>query len=531
MKQLTTFLALLIAMSLHAQWTFNPTSLTGIQSPTNTASGDRSIAMGTSSTASGDDATSMGSGTIASDFGSLAIGHYNTTDATPNPETFDLANTAFVIGNGIQSNMRSNAFKVLFDGTTTIAGNVTATSFIGDGSALTNISHAFKFNTTSITGIESLTNTASGGGALAIGFETVASGAQSTAMGYRTTASGTSSTAMGHYTVGIGNSSTAMGSFSVASGSSSTAMGNWTEASGSYSTAMGSRTTASDFGSLAIGHYNTTDETPNPSTFDLANTAFAIGNGTNNSNRSDAMNVLFDGTTNIAGPVTATSFIGDGSGLTNLPAGFSGDYNDLSNTPLNFNTTSTTGIESPTNTASGNYSTAMGRSNTAADYGTFAIGLYNTVDMNPTPDVWKGNNTAFVIGNGTSNSNRSDAITVWFDGTTTISGDLTVNSDARLKSNIISLGSTLAKLLALDGKSYTFKRDESKQKIGLLAQDVQKVFPELVKKASDEQGTLSINYQGLIPVLINAIKEQDERIKEQDDKINRLEALVQKLIE
>ncbi len=143
--------------------------------------------------------------------------------------------------------------------------------------------------------------------------------------------------------------------------------------------------------------------------------------------------------------------------------------------------------------------------------------------MNPNPDVLNGNKLGFCYRKWTSDSNRSDAMTVWFDGTTTIAGDLTVNSDARLKSNIISLGSTLAKLLALDGKSYTFKNDESKQKIGLLAQDVQEVFPELVKEASDENGTLSINYQGLIPVLINAIKEQDEKIK-------RLETLVEKLI-
>jgi hypothetical protein len=47
-----------------------------------------------------------------------------------------------------------------------------------------------------------------------------------------------------------------------------------------------------------------------------------------------------------------------------------------------------------------------------------------------------------------------------------------------------------------------------------LAQDVQKVLPELVKEADDKQGTLSVNYQGLIPVLINAIKEQQKQIDE-----------------
>ena len=47
-----------------------------------------------------------------------------------------------------------------------------------------------------------------------------------------------------------------------------------------------------------------------------------------------------------------------------------------------------------------------------------------------------------------------------------------------------------------------------------LAQEVQKAFPELVKQSSDKDGTLSVNYQGMIPVLINAIKEQQKQIDE-----------------
>ena len=87
-----------------------------------------------------------------------------------------------------------------------------------------------------------------------------------------------------------------------------------------------------------------------------------------------------------------------------------------------------------------------------------------------------------------------------------------VSSDARLKANIVSLGATLAKLLLIDGKSYTMKKD-GKQKIGVLAQDIQKVFPELV--STDDRDMLAVNYQGLVPVLINALKEQDAKMKEQ----------------
>jgi hypothetical protein len=179
-------------------------------------------------------------------------------------------------------------------------------------------------------------------------------------------------------------------------------------------------------------------------------------------------------------------------------------------------------------TASGDNSTAMGESTTASDFGSTVIGQFNSSGSTVTNSATAFNtaNTAFVIGNGTASNAKSDAFKVMFNGDATVSndlivsGDVVVSSDARLKSNIVSLGSTLSRLLLIDGKSYTMKKD-GKQKIGVLAQDIQKVFPELV--STDDRDMLAVNYQGLVPVLINALKEQD-------DKISRLENLVQKLI-
>jgi hypothetical protein len=106
-----------------------------------------------------------------------------------------------------------------------------------------------------------------------------------------------------------------------------------------------------------------------------------------------------------------------------------------------------------------------------------------------------------------------------FTGNMTVGGDVVVSSDARLKANIMSLGSTLAKLLLIDGKSYTMKKD-GKQKIGVLAQDIQKVFPELV--TADNKDMLAENYQGLVPVLINALKEQQSEIDELKEMFKKL---------
>ena len=184
-------------------------------------------------------------------------------------------------------------------------------------------------------------------------------------------------------------------------------------------------------------------------------------------------------------------------------------------------------------TVSGWYSTAMGRNTTASDYGSLVIGQYNSSGSSVTNNATSFNtaNTAFVIGNGADSSNKSDAFKVMFNGDTTVSNDLTVSgdvvvsSDARLKSNIVSLGSTLSRLLLIDGKSYEMK---GKQKIGVLAQDIKEVFPELVTEDSNEM--LAVNYQGLVPVLINALKEQENKFEKQQAEIEELKDLVNRLI-
>ena len=91
-------------------------------------------------------------------------------------------------------------------------------------------------------------------------------------------------------------------------------------------------------------------------------------------------------------------------------------------------------------------------------------------------------------------------------------------SDKRLKTNIALLQGTLAKLDSLGGYNYHYKSDaEKKKQIGVIAQELEQVYPELVTK--DERGYRMVNYQGLIPVLLEAIKEQQALIQNLDRKI------------
>ena len=70
---------------------------------------------------------------------------------------------------------------------------------------------------------------------------------------------------------------------------------------------------------------------------------------------------------------------------------------------------------------------------------------------------------------------------------------------------------------------------KGKQKIGVLAQEIKEVFPELVSE--DDNEMLAVNYQGLVPVLINALKEQDGKMKEQESKFEKQQAEIEELKE
>ena len=121
-------------------------------------------------------------------------------------------------------------------------------------------------------------------------------------------------------------------------------------------------------------------------------------------------------------------------------------------------------------------------------------------------------------------SSDTDLLTV-ASGSLTLAGDLVTSSDKNLKSNIVSLGPVLTKLISINPKRYTMKNDaEQKEKIGLLAQDIQAVFPELVDENNEY---MSVNYQALIPILISAVNEQTKRNESLKQRIDTLKSKIQ----
>ena len=343
---------------------------------------------------------------------------------------------------------------------------------------------------------------ASGAYSYAFGPGAKTSASYAFAFGYNTTASEYKSTAIGDGTTASGQSAIAMGRESIASSDASSAMGGYTTASGAYSTAMGYKTKASQYASTAMGYQT-----------------------------------------------TASGYI-----------------------------STTMGCKT---TASGYYSTATGYGTTAKSYGEFVVGSFNT---DYTVSQYGLNNPSssdrvFVIGNGGSliwnnstsryDTTRSDAMIVYKSGSSQFGGSvypMTTNkynlgtsatlwakvyatggvqttSDQRLKTNIKPLERALDKVLTLNGVTYNWRVAEFPEKnfdnyrhVGVLAQELEAVLPEAVETGED--GYKSVNYAGITPLLIEAIKEQQQIINTlqsekdaQQKEIEELKAQMKEILE
>jgi hypothetical protein len=126
-------------------------------------------------------------------------------------------------------------------------------------------------------------------------------------------------------------------------------------------------------------------------------------------------------------------------------------------------------------------------------------------------------------------------------GTVSASGT-TLTSDARLKSNIVNLSQGLSKIMQLNPVNYDKKEAldsaTTVNENGFIAQELQKIMPELVSEGKDKDKLLSVNYTAIIPVLTKAVQEQQVIIEEnkatiqkQQDQINELKVLLEKLLD
>ncbi|MEJ2217882.1 MAG: tail fiber domain-containing protein [Gemmatimonadota bacterium] len=268
---------------------------------------------------------------------------------------------------------------------------------------------------------------------------------------------------------------------------------------GVFSVAMGYNTIASNYYSTAIGN-NTTAR--GQSSTSLGDNTHANGNYS-----------------------TALGFHTQANGTYSTALGYHTQANGTYSTALGIQTIAS-GNESTAlgyaTTASGTYSAALGIYTTAQAYGSLAIGRYNLIQGSNLS--WSGGDPLFVAGNGTS-SVPSNALTLYKNGNLTIAGTLTQSSDARLKEDMEPLEGTLTKVMRLTPIRYHFRPGTGRPagtQIGLTAQQVQPLFPELVKQDGD--GYLSLSYANLSAVLVKAVQEQQAEIEPLQAQVKALKA-------
>ncbi len=123
---------------------------------------------------------------------------------------------------------------------------------------------------------------------------------------------------------------------------------------------------------------------------------------------------------------------------------------------------------------------------------------------------------------------QQDAFLLSADGDLTVVGELFLNSDARLKTDIQSLANSQPDLLARTGLiqavryHYTDEADTDPRHLGVLAQQLEMLFPELVSTAED--GHKSVNYVALVPVLVEAVKDLAQQNQTRQTQLAALQA-------
>ena len=245
------------------------------------------------------------------------------------------------------------------------------------------------------------------------------------------------------------------------------------------------------------------------------------------------------------------TFLGDLAGYSNTTGNYNtflGDSAGYFNTTGNFNTFlgASAGYSNTTGNNNNFLGDYAGYYNTTGNYNTFLgdyAGYSNTTGYR---NVFLGYQAGYnetgsdrlYIHNSDSTSpliyGDFNGRTIQINGSLNIA-DASAASDISFKRDIKPLEGSLEKVTSLKGVSFAWRTDQYPEKgfrdgrqIGLIAQDVEKVLPELVK--TDKDGKKSLSYDKLTAVLVEAVKAQEARLEKQAAEIAELKRLFQKVI-
>jgi hypothetical protein len=199
-----------------------------------------------------------------------------------------------------------------------------------------------------------------------------------------------------------------------------------------------------------------------------------------------------------------------------------------------YNTSERARIDSSGNllvgTTSGSYSQVL-----KVNANNYAFGITNNSATNPYglylyhANVTGGTGQAFLVCADTG-SNR--LVVAGNGNVTNINNSYGAISDLKLKENITDATPKLDKLMQVRVVNYNLKTEPAKKQLGVIAQELEQVFPGLVEESVDKDQdnnalgttTKSVKYSVFVPMLIKAIQEQQALITKLTDRITALEA-------
>ena len=361
--------------------------------------------------------------------------------------------------------------------------------------------------------------------------------------------------------VNIGVQSFAAGFSTQASGITSFAMGNFAYATGNISTAAGNSVFAKAKSSATFGAYNDITDNPNASTEAATDRIFQIGNGNDNATRKNALTVLRNGNIGIGNlvpdaPVSFTNTTGSkiafySSGV-NAQYGFGIQgallqiYSDAAASDIAFGYGGSASFTERVR-IKGNGNVGIGNNNPIKPLsfpavlgekillypgatGEAGIGVYGN-ELRIHSDY-----AAAKISFGYQDNAGNFTQTMWLNNTTSVLtvGATVYPSDERFKKQITAIQDPLQKLMNLHGVEYFMRKEEfpemnfsNSRQTGLIAQEVEKVMPSAVYEINDK-GYKGVDYARLVPLLIEALKEQNKKMENQQKQIDELKLQLNK---
>ena len=465
----------------------------------------------TNSFAAGNGATIAYNKTNAHAFGASAAVNSDNSFAIGNSATVN-GTGSFAIGNGATAN---NASSLAIGNSAVTAYSISDAVAIG-ANATVNSNNAIAIGSNSTASSKTIANAAS---SIALGNNAVTNSANAIAIG-------TGSSVYFNVTNPI-----VIGANTSTNGSNSVVIGNGASV-GSYkdnTTALGALSSVTGSNSTAIG-YNT-DVTANNAIIlgDLTNTALGVGIGSESFSSNREKLLVDAGTTGsynvISGKGTINNYLQLNIQNKSNGAAASADIVATADNGTETSNYIDMGINSSNYTSTG----ILGGANNAYLYSVgndFVIGnstndkslIFYTTNSNnnvermriTTAGLIPGQDNAYTAG---SSSNRWSA--VW-----AVNG-MIQTSDVRLKKNIQPLQYGLKEVMAMHPVSYDWKDNTGSNKVGLIAQEVKTIVPQVVS-GDETKETLGLNYSELVPVLINAIKELKADLDETRKKLEEL---------